>query len=435
MSIAKILQLFKGVNRTIIMLISDTQTIAKVLKTDCSTNIAFKNVCTDTRKPMNGALFIALTGGNFDAHDYISQAQKMGAVALVVSKKVSSNLPTLLVRNTQEALSNIAAWHLHTLKPKTIAITGSNGKTTTKNMLKNILQLVAPTLATKGNLNNHFGVPMTLLTLEKKHQYAVIELGANHLGEIAHLRAIVQPNIALVTNTLDAHIGEFGGFDNLVNAKREIYSTHSTNIVNTQTSFTGDISFGHNGNIFADNINHNHFNLNIYDKKITVTLQLLGRHNIDNALAASACAYALGIDIQLIKQGLENTPAEPGRLTLIQQANLTLLDDTYNASPQSMKAAIATLQTFQGEKIAVLGDMGELGDNAKAFHQEIGQLAKNTLDKIYTYGTLAKHYNGIHFNDLKSLASHILTQHSNANILIKGSRSVQLDKLIKLLQK
>ncbi|MDC9714996.1 MAG: UDP-N-acetylmuramoyl-tripeptide--D-alanyl-D-alanine ligase [Gammaproteobacteria bacterium] len=419
------------------MLLSNTHTIAQVLSVDAThiNNVTFRDVCTDTRKRMDGALFVALCGDNFDAHDYVNQAQKMGAVALVVSQKVDSSLPTLVVENTQNALSEIASWHLQNIKPTVIAITGSNGKTTTKNMLKNILQLKAPTLATKGNLNNHLGVPMTLLELEEKHQYAVIEMGANHLGEITHLCTIAPPDVAIVTNTLDAHIGEFGGFDSLVKAKGEIYSSNSKNIVNTQTTFMGELSFGDDGDIFASNINNNSFDLNIFDEKITVILQLLGKHNIDNALAASACAYALEIDISLIKQGLENTPAEKGRLDIIQQANLTLIDDTYNASPQSMKAAIATLQAFQGEKIAVLGDMGELGDGAKIFHQEIGQLAKNTFDKVYTYGELAKHYGGVHFDDLERLASYLLTHHPSATILIKGSRAAQLDKLIKILQK
>ena len=413
----------------------NTHTIAKILNTNCVANVKFSGVCTDTRKRMDGALFVALIGDNFDAHNYIDQAQKMGAVAVIVSKKIESNLPSLMVENTQTALGEIARWHLQNIKPTVIAITGSNGKTTTKNMLKNILQLKAPTLATKGNLNNHLGVPMTLLELKKKHQYAVIEMGANHLGEIQHLCTLAPPDIALVTNTLDAHIGEFGGFDNLVKAKGEIYTHRSKNIVNTQTTFTGDISFGDGGNVFASEINNHCFTLHIVNKKTPIILQLLGRHNIDNALAASACAYALGIDIDLIKQGLENTTPEKGRLNIIQQPNLTIIDDTYNASPQSMKAAIATLLNFEGEKIAVLGDMAELGNNTKTFHQEIGQLAKNTLDKVYTYGELAKYYEGIHFDDLDRLASHLLTHHANTTLLIKGSRIVKLDQLVKHLQK
>jgi len=384
---------------------------------------------------MDGALFVALVGDNFDAHDYLNEAEKMGAVAVIVSKPVSTNLPTLLVDDTQTALADIAHWHLNNIKPTVVAITGSNGKTTTKNMLANILNLKAPTLATKGNLNNHLGVPMTLLTLEQKHQYAVVEMGANHLGEIAYLCNIAQPDIAVVTNTLDAHIGEFGGFDNLVKAKGEIYSDDSQNIVNTDTAFSGDLSFGEGGDIFASHINNNGFDLNIADKKVTVILQLIGQHNIDNALAASACAHALAVDINIIKQGLENTQAEKGRLNVIQQSNLTIIDDSYNASPQSMKAAISTLLTFTGEKVAILGSMAELGDEAKTFHQQIGQLAKDSLDAVYTFGELAKHYDGMHFEDLDQLASYLLMHHTNATVLIKGSRMVKLDQLVNRLQK
>lgn len=417
------------------MLSSNTHTIASVLGIDTVNNADFTDVCTDTRQRMDGALFVALIGDDFDAHDYLDKAKEMGAVAAIVSKPVSTNLPILLVDDTQIALADIAHWHLNNIKPTVIAITGSNGKTTTKNMLANILNLKAPTLATKGNLNNHLGVPMTLLNLEQQHQYAVVEMGANHLGEIAYLRNIAQPDVAVVTNTLDAHIGEFGGFDNLVKAKGEIYGDDSQNIVNTNTNFSGNLSFGENGDVFASHIDNNGFYLNIADQKVMVVLQLIGQHNIDNALAASACAHALGIDINTIKQGLENTQAEKGRLNVIQQPKLTIIDDTYNASPQSMKAAINTLLNFTGEKIAVLGTMAELGNESKTFHQEIGELAKDSLDVVYTYGELAKHYDGIHFDDLEQLANHLTSHHANATVLIKGSRLVKLDQLVNYLQK
>ncbi|KAA0445189.1 MAG: UDP-N-acetylmuramoyl-tripeptide--D-alanyl-D-alanine ligase [Candidatus Thioglobus sp.] len=417
------------------MLKTTTKTLAQILKTDYSADVAVAGVCTDSRKPMDGALFLALVGDNFDAHDYINEAEKNGAAALVVSKKVASKLPTLLVQNTQNALVEISKYHLQNINPKVVAITGSNGKTTTKNMLKNILNLKAPTLATRGNLNNHLGVPLTLLELQKKHRFAVIEMGANHLGEIAYLRAIAVPAVAVVVNAMDAHIGEFGGFANLIKAKGEIYAPNSINIVNTITEFEGDISFGSGGDIFASNVDNNKFTLNIGAEKIKVTLQLLGRHNIDNALAASACAYALGVDIRTISQGLQNTSAEPGRLNLVRKNNLTIIDDSYNASPSSMQAAIATLQNFQGEKIAVLGDMAELGADSKKFHQQIGKLAQNATDKLYTYGELAQHYGGIHFDDLAQLSAQILSKNQGSTILIKGSRMAKLDELARLLQK
>jgi len=412
------------------MLKTTTQTLAKALKTDCSIDVAISGVYTDTRQQMEGGLFLALVGDNFDAHDYIKQAEKMGAIALVVNQEVETTLPILLVKDTQDALGEIAKWHLNNVKPKVVAITGSNGKTTTKNMLKNILQLKAPILATKGNLNNHLGVPMTLLELEEKHQYAVIEMGANHLGEIAHLCEIVSPDIAVVTNTLDAHIGEFGGFDNLVKAKSEIYSVNSKNIINTETSFEGDVSFGDGGDIFANNIENNRFDLNIFNERITVTLQLLGQHNIGNALAASACASALGVDIKTIKQGLENTQAEKGRLNIIQYAGLTIIDDTYNASPSSSKYALEVLNGFAGKKIAVLGQMAELGDESGAYHQQVGAFAKS-LDIEYLY-SYQSDYSVQNFSVTDELVA-TLKQHTDATILFKGSRIAKLEQIIKRL--
>ncbi|BAS67276.1 UDP-N-acetylmuramoyl-tripeptide--D-alanyl-D-alanine ligase [Bathymodiolus septemdierum thioautotrophic gill symbiont] len=409
------------------MLKTTTCTLAKILKTECSVDVAVTGIYTDTRKRMDGGVFVALVGENFDAHDYVEKAQEMGAVAVVVHHSVVVDLPSLVVADTQVAFTQIARWNLERLKPKVVAITGSNGKTTTKNMLKNILKLKAPTLATKGNLNNHLGVPMTLLKLEEKHQYAVIEMGANHLEEIAYLRDMVNPDIALVTNTLDAHIGEFGGFENLVKAKGEIYASHSQNIVNTQTGFTGDISFGEGGDIFASEINNNQFCLTIFNEKITVNLPLLGRHNIDNALSASACAAALGVNIATIKQGLENTQAEKGRLNVIHYDEMTIIDDSYNASPSSSQYALEVLKGFAGEKIAVLGQMAELGDKSEAYHQQVGAFAKS-LDIEYLYSYQAD-YGVQNFDNAEELVA-TLKQHKNATLLFKGSRVAKLERII-----
>ena len=419
------------------MLLSNTRDISKVLGIDLvgSKNSIFKGVCTDTRKDVNGKLFVALVGNNYDAHDYIEQAYENGAVAAIVSKRVSTKMPLLVVKNTENALSTIAKWHLKNINPIVVAITGSNGKTTTKNLLASILNIKKPTHATKGNLNNNLGVPITILGLDSKHKYAVIEMGANHINEIKHLREMVNPDIAIVTNTLDAHIGEFGGLKNLITAKGEIYSSNSQNIVNTSTNFRGDISFGNGGDIFATNITKNSFDLNIHDKKIQVVLKLIGKHNIENALAASACAHALGVDINTIKQGLEDTSAESGRLTIIKNKKLTIIDDTYNASPQSIKAAIETLQDFEGSKVAVLGSMAELGSESIKFHNEIGEFAKQKIDTVYSYGDLAINYNASHFDSLNKLAKHIIDNHKGSTVMIKGSRMVGLNDLVELLQK
>lgn len=415
------------------MLSSNTHTIAQFLNTQADKNIAFKGVFTDTRTPVRGGLFVALMGANFDGHDYIKQAEENHAVAIVASKKINTDLPVIYMDDTVIALGKIAQFHRKKNQVKVVAITGSNGKTTTKNMLANILSLNAPTLKTQGNLNNHLGVPMTLLELAKKHQYAVIEMGANHLGEIAHLREITCPDVALVTNTLDAHIGEFGGFENLVKAKGEIYSPHSKNIVHTNTRFKGDINFGKNGDVFASNVNNNRFTLNINDERIAIDLQLLGEHNIENALAASACAYALDIDIKTIKQGLENTKPEKGRLNLIHQKGLTIIDDSYNAGPTSTKIALKILAKFEGKTIAILGSMAELGDKSDEMHFDVGCYAKTLgITDLYSIGENAKGYNFQHFDNTQDLLEKIKAL-NKATLLFKGSRVAKLDQIIKKL--
>ncbi|HIL41907.1 MAG TPA: UDP-N-acetylmuramoyl-tripeptide--D-alanyl-D-alanine ligase [Gammaproteobacteria bacterium] len=419
------------------MLQSDTKEISNALSLigPPKEPIKFEGVCTDSRKVVSGKLFIALVGENFDGHDFVDQAYENGATAALISKNVTSSIPTILVKDTDKALGLIASWYLRSIDPTVVGITGSNGKTTTKNLLSSILSINAPTLATIGNLNNHIGVPLTILALNKTHKYAVIEMGANHLNEIKYLRKIAKPSIAIVTNTSDAHIGEFGGIDNLIKAKGEIYSDDSINIVNIKTKFKGEISFGDGGDIFASDIVGKSFVLNIFNEKVSVSLQLLGKHNIENSLAASACAYALGIDLPAIKRGLESTTTEPGRLDLIHNNYITILDDTYNASPQSMLAAINTLLEFDGEKVAVIGSMAELGGESIRFHNEIGEFAKSRITNVYSFGDIAINYNSKHFNNLEELAGHIINNHLGATVLIKGSRMVGLDRLVDLLQK
>ena len=425
------------------MLNSTTKTLSKILglHSDNIQDVAFKDICTDTRQRMDGAIFLALIGDNFNAHDYIDTAEEMGAVAIIASQKISSSLPVLYVADTQKALNKIAQYHLKSIQPKIVAITGSNGKTTVKNLLANILNIAAPTLKTQGNLNNHLGVPMTLLKLESRHKYAVIEMGANHLGEIAHLRRIVNPDIAVVTNTGDAHIGEFGSQANLISAKGEIYSKKSINIVNTQTEYTGEISFSPTnqkkaiGDVYASDVDGANFTLHTPNQQARINLKLIGRHNIDNALAASACAHSLNIDINTIKSGLEATQAENGRLNVIHTKQFTLIDDSYNASPSSISAALHTLKNFSGELVVVLGDMAELGTESSILHQKIGQKAQKITPHVYSVGTLAKHYQAWHFDSKAQLAKHISKNHMSATLLIKGSRIAKLDELVTLLQK
>ena len=435
------------------MLLSNTQEIANVLNGSLSVDrkIYFEGVCTDTRSDVEGKLFVALEGAHFDGHDFIKVAEDNGAKAIISHKDINSNLPLIKVVDTEKAYQKIAAFHRKSYGPVVIAITGSNGKTSTKNMLNSILQLEAPTLSTEGNFNNHLGVPKTLLNLKKNHQFCIIEMGANHQNEISLLCNIANPNLAIITNANNAHIGEFGNLKNLVEAKGEIFESLSKDgiaFINNESphkkiwrkiSGTQEIIFfGNQSAIYASNIQQStediNFQLNIGENKINITLKLIGRHQVDNALAAAACASELGIGLEIIKDGLENTIPEKGRLELIELENFTLLNDSYNANPHSMKAAIDTIKKFPGKKIAVLGSMDELGKDSIKLHQEIGEYAKNSgIEKLYSIGEDAKHYKGDHFQDVESIVNILSKKHQKSVILVKGSRMMELNKLVDIL--
>ena len=435
------------------MLSSDTNKISPVISCKPHSNkaIKFQGVCTDTRGGVSGKLFIALEGANFDGHNFIQQAEDLGASAVIAHKKVDSNLPTLVVNNSEEAYQKLAAWHRQSFSPIVIAITGSNGKTSTKNMLHSILSLHGPTLSTKGNLNNHLGVPKTLLELEKNHQYCIIEMGASHLNEIELLCKLAKPNIAIITNANNAHLGEFGSEENLVKAKGEILESLSEDgiaIVNKSSphiniweemSGTKSLTFfGNDSNIYASGIKQFksslNFNLNFNNSSINLTLSMIGLHQIENVLAAAACAINLGISPDLIKKGLEKVRSEKSRLELIELQNFKILDDSYNANPESVKAAIDSLKQFSGKKVLVLGTMAELGKDSSRLHQEIGDYArKQNIDSLITIGQEAQYSKGNHFDGIESIFNEIDSHHKGATILIKGSRKMELNKLVDIL--
>ena len=432
------------------MLSTNIQKIAEVVNGKLNSNEAreFNGVCTDTRADINGKLFIALEGPNFDAHTFAQNAEELGAIAIIAHRKIHSNLPVIQVKNTEKAYQDIAAWHRQSHSPVVIAITGSNGKTSTKNMLNSILSIAAPTLSTKGNLNNHLGVPKTLLELEERHKYCIIEMGANHQHEISLLCSIASPNISIITNANNAHLGEFGSEENLVKAKGEILESLSKdgvaliNIASTHKETWHEMSgtqsltfFGKGSEIYATEIkeseSHINFNLNYSNASLNVNLSMIGLHQVDNALAAAACAIALGIEPDVIKKGLENTLPEKGRLELIELENFKILDDSYNANPESMKAAIDCIGNFSGEKVLVLGSMGELGMDSKKLHQEIGDyLRQSKIDHLLTIGEDAKEYQGQQFEDINSIFKSIQTNHQGSTILIKGSRMMRLNELV-----
>ena len=435
------------------MLSSDTNKISSVINCKLNSNkaVKFQGVCTDTRDGVSGKLFIALEGVNFDGHNFIKQAEDLGAVAVIAHKRIDSNLPTLLVSNSEEAYQKLAAWHRQSFSPIVIAITGSNGKTSTKNMLHSILSLHGLTLSTEGNLNNHLGVPKTLLELAKKHQYCIIEMGANHVNEIELLCKLAQPDIAIITNANNAHLGEFGSEKNLVKAKGEILESLSRDgiaIINKSSphidiwekmSGTQNLTFfGNESKVYASNIKQFkstlNFSLNFNHSSINIILSMFGLHQIENVLAAAACAVKIGISPDLIKKGLEKVRSEKGRLELIELQNFTILDDSYNANPESMKAAIDSLKQFSGKKVLVLGTMAELGKDSSKLHQEIGDYArKQNIDSLITIGQEAQYFKGSHFDDIESIFNEIDNYHKGATILIKGSRKMELNKLVDIL--
>ncbi len=428
--------------------------IAKILNNSeyINSKLEIDNIVIDSRKVVGGSLFIAIVGKNDDGHNYITDAIKNDAVAVIISKKITSSLPMILVDNTRLAFGKISAFIRNNVPTIVFAITGSNGKTTTKNMLGNILKQSANTLINEGNFNNDIGVPITLCNLSTKHKYAVVEMGANHLCEIKYLCTLAKPNIALVINATDAHIGEFGSWNNLVQAKSEIYQALDDTgiaIINNDLSYKDKFTdalqtkniykFGTNSDIYASNITQNHnslcFTLHHKDKFIDISMQLIGKHNIENALAATCCAISQNISLQDIKLGLESTKATNGRMCLYKTKNNIIIDDSYNANPESMRAAIMTLSEFSCKKVLVLGLMAELGHNSKSKHLDIVNFANNNnIDYIYSLADNNNYYQVTNYNNKNILARLLLDEHKDSAILIKGSRCEKMERIVQHLK-
>ena len=424
-------------------------------------DICFFGCSTDTRSLIDKALFIALRGENFDGHDYIDKAKAAGASAVLVEEKQGRVIPSIVVKNARHAMGELAKNWRASFSIPLVAITGSNGKTTVKEMVAAILKCKAPVLATQGNLNNDIGVPLTLFGLGDEHQYAVIEIGANHSGEIAWLSEISQPTAAVITQCAPAHLEGFGSVEGVAQAKSEIYSgllNDGIAVINGDDDFAdfwlqesqhaNQLTFGldsHN-EVTAKSIRIENGKPSLQMISpvgdIDIALNVLGKHNITNALAAAACAISLGISLSAIKQGLESVNAVKGRLQIktgLQQCRI--IDDTYNANPTSLEAALKVLNEFPGRHWLVLGDMGELGSDAEALHEYAGEISKASgVERLYALGELTKcsvqsfGERAHHLSGHKQLASLLEKEiDSDVTILIKGSRAMGMESLVNAL--
>ncbi len=437
-------------------------TCAKLLNISYKgTDVSFSSISIDTRTLQAKSLFIAIQGDQFDGHHFLETAVQKGAVAAIVQKDISCLIPYLKVKNTKQALGLIAKYHRAQLSPWVVGITGSCGKTTTKNYLENILISSHPVLASPRSFNNEIGVPLTLLQLNSTHHFLLLEMGANAIGEIAWLTHIARPSIALLLNISSAHIGTFGSLQKTAQAKSEIFKTlekPAMSIVHESVIKMWPqhmpkynvLSFGQT--VFSEISAHtiachanNCFTFVLATPKgsINVQLTLPGQHQIDNALAAAATAHILGISLERIKTGLESMLPLPGRLQQrYSKSGFKILDDTYNASPQSVHAALHVLSYTSGQRLFVMGDMSELGQESANYHHRVGMWAKQyNIHAVFTCGNDSKYIsetfgkNGQHFaSQIRLIAA--LKQYlekKDITILVKGSRAAKMENIVNTL--
>lgn len=422
----------------------------------------------DSRQVQSDELFVAIVGPNFDGHDFADAAP---AAAVVVSRLLATDKPQLLVSDTRLALGALGGLWRQQFEGKVLALTGSNGKTSTKEMLGAILQQMGPTLATQGNLNNDFGVPLTLARLTPDYEFAVIEMGANHAGEIAYLTQMVDPDVGLVTNAGAAHLEGFGSLRGVAHAKGELFEhlpEEGIAIINAEDDYgplwhelagsreirSFGLSMGNYIWVDPDSIQTDsargvtQFSMfkilkNGSVKAIAIQLPRLGLHNVMNALAAATTACAVGAHLADIKAGLESVEVVAGRLQQLLGPNGShLLDDSYNANPSSTKAGIDVLTAMPGQPWLVFGAMSEIGDDSEAVHAEVGAYAQTVgIQRLFACGdacqaTVKAFGDGAQWFATQEALAEVLQRELTADVtvLVKGSRSSQMEKVIEHIQ-
>ncbi|MFG0541474.1 UDP-N-acetylmuramoyl-tripeptide--D-alanyl-D-alanine ligase [Pseudomonas sp. YQ_5] len=420
----------------------------------------FTGVSIDSRSVSAGQLFVALAGPRFDGHDYLADVKAKGAVAALVEREVAGvDLPQLLVKDCRVALGQLGALNRAAFDKPVVAITGSSGKTTVKEMLASILRTRGLVHATRGNLNNDLGAPLTLLEIAPEHSAAVIELGASRIGEIRYTVGLTQPQVVIINNAGTAHVGEFGGPDKIVEAKGEILEglgeggiailnldDKAFDIWKARAGTHKVVSFArsnpkadfHASDIGRDARGCPSFTLHGATETVAVQLNVLGEHNVSNALAAAAAAHAVGLSLSGIAAGLAAVQPVKGRtVAQIAPNGVRVIDDSYNANPTSMCAAIDILAGFSGRTVLVLGDIGELGQWAEEGHRQVGDYARGKVDALYAVGSNMTHAvrafgaNGRHFATQAELIDAVSAENaSDTTILIKGSRSAAMENVV-----
>jgi UDP-N-acetylmuramoyl-tripeptide--D-alanyl-D-alanine ligase len=417
----------------------------------------FEQVVTDTRDLHGGELFIALQGEHFDGQDFAQDAKRSGAVAVMANRQLEVDLPTLVVADTTRSLGQLAAYWRQQFEIPVIGVTGSNGKTTVREMIARILESDGPTLAAKGNFNNHIGLPLTLLKLRGFHRYSVVEMGMNCPREIGYLARIAKPTVAVITNAASAHLEGLGDVTGVARAKAEVFlglQRSGTAVINADDRFAAywlargrrhkTVTFGlENQADVSGEVESSddalRLEIRLPEETLVVTLNLLGWHNARNALAAAAAAWSVGCSAEQIKEGLEQVQPVDGRLQPRQGRKQThVIDDSYNANPASLRCAIQVLARKTGSRILVIGDMAELGSEAESFHRAAGQYAREKgIDLLLTTGILAslaaKEF-GIgasHYDNCDELSKALLDLLGpQVNVLVKGSRGARMERVV-----
>ena len=426
-------------------------------------DVPLRGVGTDTRQLAPGMLFVAIRGERVDGHDFLAQASAAGAAGALVARRVpAAQLPQVRVADTLAALGDLASAVRARSSVQVVGITGSSGKTTVKNLCAAILEGIAPTHATAGNQNNEIGLPLSLLNMRDDARYAVLEMGAGKPGDIAYLAGIARPYVALVNNVAPAHLERLGSIEGVAETKGAIYAALPADgiaVINAEDAFAGYFAaqagtrsvlrFGlvadadvRAGDVHSD-LAGSRFELITPAGRAAVMLPLPGLHNVRNALAAAALAHALGVAPPQIAAGLARAGAVGGRLARrVMPGGWTLIDDSYNANPDSVAAAIETLALAGGETWLVLGDLAELGPGAPALLAELGRKARTAgIARLWTVGRLSAEasrafgHAARHFDDQAALVAALRTElHAGVTCLVKGSRSAAMERVIDQLE-